>query len=63
MTNATKANIIAAVNTALILAVSFGLSLSDAQQVAVVAAVNAALALYVSLTYQDSPKRIPDEPV
>lgn len=60
MTNATKANIIAAVNAGLALVIAFGVSLSDAQTAAIVAGVNAALVLYVGLSYKTSPKRIAD---
>lgn len=57
MTNATKALIIAAINAGLVLVVSFGVSLSDAQTAAIIGAANAGLALYVALTYQNSPAR------
>lgn len=60
MTNATKANIIAAINAALVLVISFGVNVSDAQQAAIVLGVNALLALIVGLTYELSPKRIAD---
>ncbi len=60
MTNATKAGIITLANTLLALLVAFGVSLSDAQTAAIVAALNAALALWVGLTFQNSPKRVPD---
>lgn len=60
ITNAVKAGIIALVNAALGLLVAFDVALSQLQQGAVLAFVNAALALWVSLTYKDSPKRIPD---
>lgn len=59
MTNATKANLIAAINALLALAVTFGVNLSDAQTAAVSVAVNAILTLWVGLTYKDSPTRIP----
>lgn len=61
MTNATKANVIAFINTFLVLLVSFGVSLSDGQQAALIGCVNAALVLWIGLTYKDSSKRIPDE--
>lgn len=58
MTNATKALLIAVFNAGLALAVSFGLTLTDAQTVALTGFVNACLALWVALTYKNSPKRI-----
>ncbi len=61
MTNATKANAIAAVNAALTLIVSFGVNVTDAQQAAITGAVNAALVLWISLTYRSSAKRVPDQ--
>lgn len=61
MTNATKANVIAAVNAALTLIVSFGANVSDGQQAAITGAVNAILVLWISLTYTQSAKRIPDQ--
>lgn len=60
ITNTTKANIIAAVNALLGLAIVFGVNLSEAQTGAIIVAVNAVLGLYVGLTYQDSAKRLPD---
>lgn len=60
MTNATKANLIAVVNAALVLIVSFGVNVTDGQQAAITGAVNAALVLWIGLTYTDSAKRIPD---
>lgn len=58
MTNATKAALIGFVNAALGAVTSFGVALSDAQQVSVVGLVNAALVLWVALTYKNSPKRV-----
>lgn len=60
MTNATKANVIAVINTALGLAVLFGLPVSEAQLAGIVAFANAVGVLVVSLTYKDSPKRLAD---
>jgi len=60
MTNATKALLIAALNSALGLAVAFGVELSDAQVAALLGFGNAALALVVALTYKNSPTRTPD---
>lgn len=60
MTNATKANVIAVINTALGLAVLFGLPVSEAQLAGIVALANAVGVLVVSLTYKDSPKRLAD---
>ena len=58
MTNATKANLIAVLNSLLIVAVLFGLELSDAQVAGIMGAANALGVLAVGLTYKDSPKRI-----
>jgi protein-S-isoprenylcysteine O-methyltransferase Ste14 len=60
ITNASKANIVAAVNAALSLLLVFGVSITDAQVAAIVVAVNAVLVLLVGATYQNSAKRIPD---
>lgn len=57
MTNATKAQIIAAVNALLGLAVAFNVALTQAQIGAVGVVVNAALALFVGLTFKQSPLR------
>jgi len=61
ITNTTKANVIAAVNALLGLAIVFGVNLTADQTGAIVIAVNAVLSLYVGLTYKSSAKRIPDE--
>ena len=61
MTNNIKAQIGFAVNAVLGAVVLFGVDLSKEQIGGVVLAVNAILALIQSLTYKDSPKRIPDE--
>jgi hypothetical protein len=63
MTNALRAQIIVAVNALLALVTAFGLGLSDNQIGTISLAVNALLGVWVALTYKDSPKRIPDEPV
>jgi hypothetical protein len=60
LTNATKANLIAALNAVLVCATLFGLDLTDAQVVAVMGVANALGVLVVGLTYKDSPKRIPE---
>jgi len=60
MTNTTKATIIATLNTALGLAVAFGLNLTDIQAGAILASGNALLGLIVLATYKQSAKRIPD---
>ena len=60
MTNATKAAIIALVNTGLGLLTAFDVALTEAQKGAIIAFVNAALVLVVLLTYKNSPKRTPD---
>ena len=60
MTNATKANIIAAINAVLACAMLFGLPVSDAQAGGIGIAVNAVLAVFVGLTYTRSPKRLPE---
>ena len=61
ITNATKAQIIAAINALMGLLTAFDIaSLSQTQQSSVIVAVNAVLALFVGLTYRASPKRIPD---
>lgn len=57
MTNATKAQIIAAVNALLGLAVAFNVALTQAQIGAVDVAANGLLALAVGLTFKQSPKR------
>ena len=70
MTNATKAGIIAGVNTivaAIIsVVVAFGVDLTADQIAAiggfVTVTVNALLGLWVALTYKNSSKRLPDFP-
>ena len=61
MTNNTKAQVIAAVNAALIMVISFGLAITDAQQAAIMGGVNAILSLFMVFTYKNSHKRIPDK--
>jgi hypothetical protein len=60
LTNATKAQLIVAINAILVLVTAFGLDLSNEQMAAVTAAANAVLSLWIGLTYKDSPKRVPD---
>ena len=60
LTNATKANLIAAVNATLACAVLFGLPVSDVQAGGISLAVNAILACFVGLTFKSSPKRLPE---
>lgn len=60
MTNATKANIIAAINASLGLAIAFGVSLTEIQTAATLVFANAVLALFVGVTFKNSPKRMPD---
>lgn len=62
MTNATKAQIIVALNALMALLVAFGVNLSDTQQGAVQVAVNALLGVWIGLTFKDSEKRVPDPP-
>lgn len=50
MRNAVKAQVIAVVNSAMLLGVAFGAPLSDNQQAAVGVFVNAALGLWVVVT-------------
>lgn len=60
MTNALKAQVLALVNALLLLAVAFDVVLTQPQIAGIGVAVNAALSVWVSLTYRNSPKRIPD---
>lgn len=62
MTNATKAQIIVALNALLALAVLFGAPLTEEQIGGMGIALNAIGAVVVGLTYRDSPKRIPELP-
>ena len=66
MTNATKAQIIVAVNAILAMVVAFGVNVTDGQQAAIQGGVNALLGLWISLTFHKSPYREidpDDEPV
>lgn len=60
MTNATKANIIAALNALLGLLVAFGVDVTEAQTAAILVFANAIGIIAVSLTFKSSPKRIPE---
>jgi hypothetical protein len=60
VTNATKAGVIAALNALLALLIAFNVPLSDTQTAAILGLGNAVLGLWVGLTYQNSPKRVPD---
>lgn len=60
MTNATKALLIALINSLLGVLAAFGAGFTEAQNGAILAAVNAGLALVVALTYKNSPTRVPD---
>lgn len=60
MTNATKGQIVAFVNSVLVLVVAFGVNLTDAQTAAVTVVVNSALSMWIAFTYGNSAKRIPD---
>lgn len=61
MTNATKAQIIVAINALLAVAAAFGVPLgTENQQAAIALAINAVLGVIVAFTYKDSSKRIPD---
>jgi hypothetical protein len=62
MTNATKGVIVALVNAALGVAISFGVGLNDVRQAAITTFVNAGLSAWILLTYKNSPTRIPDAP-
>lgn len=59
-TNATKANLIAVINSGLLLALAFGLQLSQGQVAAIMVFVNALGVLFVSVTYKWSKTRVPD---
>ena len=61
LTNATKAQLVAFVNTGLALVIAFGVNLSDTQTAAITAFVNAGLSVWIAMTYRFSPKRIPDK--
>ena len=58
MTNATKANIIAALNALLGVLITFHVFLTQAQLGAIDVAANAILALIIGLTFTESAKRV-----
>jgi 4-hydroxybenzoate polyprenyltransferase len=60
MTNTTKALIISAINSALGLAIAFGVNITEVQTGAIIVFANAFGALVVGLTYKSSAKRIPN---
>ncbi len=60
LTNANKGAVILAVNAVLYMLVGFGVPLSSEQVGLVGGAVNALMGAYLALTYQDSPKRLPE---
>lgn len=60
MTNATKALIVSVVNSGLLLAITFGVAISDAQLAALGVFVNAVLAFWVHVTRKNSPLRVPE---
>lgn len=62
MTNATRAQIIVALNAVLSVIVSFGVGLSTNQIGTITLAVNALLGVWVALTYKSSPRRTHDPP-
>jgi hypothetical protein len=57
ITNATKAQLIAAINAALGLLIAFNVTLTQAQLGAIDVAANAVLALIVAITFTQSSKR------
>jgi hypothetical protein len=63
MTNATKGVVVALVNAALGVVVSFGVGLTDVRQAAITTFVNAGLSAWILLTYKNSPTRVPDPPL
>ena len=63
VTNAVKAQVIAAVNAVLGVLAAFNVGhITNAQQGALLVAVNAVLALVVAVTYQSSSKRVKSSP-
>lgn len=60
MTNATKANLIAALNAGLGLAIAFGVNLTDLQTAAVLVFANSVASVFVGVTFKNSPKRVPE---
>ena len=62
MTNATKGNIIAAINAVIGLLIAFHVTLTEAQLGAIDVAANAVLILIMGLTFTNSAKRVPAPP-
>lgn len=62
MTNATKANVIALVNAAMLCLQAFGVPLTNEQQAAIGGLVNATLVAWIGMTYRASKHRAPQEP-
>lgn len=62
ITNATKAQIIAAVNAIFGVLIAFHVALSTGQIASIDIALNAVAALIVALTFTQSAKRMPDPP-
>jgi hypothetical protein len=60
LTNATKAQIIVAINAIFGLLTAFDIGISDTQKGAIIVAANAILGFFVGATYKNSPKRIPE---
>ena len=60
MTNATKANLIAALNAGLGFVIAFGVNLTDIQTAATLVFANAVASLFVGVTFKNSPKRVPE---
>lgn len=58
ITNATKANLLAAINALLGVLVLFGVDLTADQMAGILTAVNALAVLIIGLTYKKSPKRV-----
>ena len=57
MTNALKAQIVAALNAVLSAVVAFGVNLTQAQTGAASIALNAILGVWIAATYKSSPRR------
>lgn len=60
ITNATKANVIAALNALLGLLIAFGVPLSDTQTASILVFANTLGAVLIGFTYKDSAKRVPE---
>jgi hypothetical protein len=60
MTNATKAQVMIAVNAGLQLLPLFGLLTDNNQMAGVAAFVNAVAAIFIGTTYRNSPTRVTD---